>query len=79
MALPAARPKHYHAIRYIINLELHARMIKMNEQELKKSIEAVQNLQNELTTSQEKALNFLVKAGIVTTTGKLTDPYRQGA
>ncbi len=51
----------------------------MNEQELKKSIEAVQNLQNELTTSQEKALNFLVKAGIVTTTGKLTDPYRQGA
>jgi hypothetical protein len=51
----------------------------MSEQELKKSVEAMQNLRNDLTTSKEKALAFLVQAGIVTTSGELTKPYRQGA
>jgi len=51
----------------------------MSEQELKKSVEAMQNLRNDLTTSKEKALASLVEAGIVTTSGELTKPYRQGA
>jgi hypothetical protein len=55
------------------------RRIEMSEQELKKSVEAMQNLRNDLTSSKEKALAFLVQAGIVTTSGELTKPYRQGA
>ena len=51
----------------------------MNEQELKKSVEAVQTLRDDVTSSKEKALEFLVEAGIVTTSGELTEPYRQGA
>ena len=51
----------------------------MSEQELKKSVEAVQKFPNDLTSSKEKALAFLVEAGIVTTSGELTKPYRQGA
>jgi hypothetical protein len=51
----------------------------MSEQELKKSVEAMQNLQKDLTISKEKALDFLVRAGIVTLSGELTKPYRQGA
>ena len=51
----------------------------MSEQELRKSVEAMQNLCNDLTSSREKALAFLVEAGIVTTSGELTKPYRQGA
>jgi len=51
----------------------------MREQELKKSVEAMQNLCNDLTSSKERALTFLVEAGIVTTSGELAKPYRQGA
>lgn len=51
----------------------------MSEQELKKSVEAMQNLRNDLTSSKERALAFLVEAGFVTTSGELTKPYRQGA
>lgn len=51
----------------------------MSEQELKKSVEAMQNLRNDLTSSKEKALAFLVEAGIVTTSGELTKPYVGGA
>ena len=51
----------------------------MSEQELKKSVEAMQNLQDELTSSKEKALAFLVEAGIVNASGELTEPYRQVA
>ena len=51
----------------------------MSEQELKKSVEVMQNLHNDLTSSKEKALAFLVEAGIVTTSGELAKPYRQGA
>ncbi|MGH7189970.1 MAG: hypothetical protein ACRD3O_03065 [Terriglobia bacterium] len=51
----------------------------MSEQELKKSVEAMKNLDNELASSKEKALAFLVEAGIVTVSGDLTQPYRQGA
>jgi len=47
----------------------------MSEEELKKSVEAMQNLGNDLTSSKEKALAFLVEAGIVTTSGELTKPY----
>jgi hypothetical protein len=55
------------------------RRIEMSEQELKKSVEAMQNLRNDLTSSKEKALAFLVEAGMVTTSGELAKPYRQGA
>jgi hypothetical protein len=58
---------------------LFERRIEMSEQELKKSVEAMKNLQNDLTSSKEKALAFLVQAGIVNTSGELTKPYRQGA
>lgn len=51
----------------------------MSEQELKKSVEAMQNLRHDLTSSKEKALAFLIQAGIVTISGDLTKPYRQGA
>jgi hypothetical protein len=51
----------------------------MSEQDLKKSVEAMQNLRNDLISSKEKALAFLVEAGIVTTTGELAKPYRQRA
>ncbi len=51
----------------------------MSEQELKKSVEAMQNLQNELISSKERVLAFLVEAGIVDASGELTDPYRQVA
>jgi predicted translin family RNA/ssDNA-binding protein len=59
--------------------ESFERRVEMSEQELKKSVEAIQNLRNDLTSSKEKALAFLVEAGIVTPSGELTKPYRQGA
>jgi hypothetical protein len=51
----------------------------MSGQELKKSVEAMQALRDDLTSSKEKALAFLVEAGIVTASGELTKQYRQGA
>ena len=51
----------------------------MSGQELKKSVEAMQAHRDDLTSSKEKALAFLVEAGIVTPTGELTEQYRQGA
>lgn len=51
----------------------------MSDSELKKSVEAMEKLRKELTSSPEKALKFLVEAGIVTESGELTEPYRQGA
>jgi hypothetical protein len=53
--------------------------MQMSGQELKKSVEAMQNLRNDLTSSKDKALAFLIEAGIVTPSGELTKPYRQGA
>jgi hypothetical protein len=50
----------------------------MSEQELKKSVEAMQNLRTDLTSSKGKALAFLVKAGIVTTSGTLRALHRAG-
>ncbi len=51
----------------------------MSEQDLEKSLAAIQNLANDLTSSTEKALAFLVKEGVVTDSGELTEPYRQDA
>ena len=51
----------------------------MSGQELKKSVEAMQTLRDDLTSSKEKALAFLVEAGIVTASGELTKQYRQEA
>jgi hypothetical protein len=53
--------------------------LQMSGQELKKSVEAMQTLRNDLTSSKEKALAFLVAAGIVTASRGLTKQYRQGA
>jgi hypothetical protein len=53
--------------------------LQMSGQELKKSVEAMQTLRNDLTSSKERALAFLVEAGIVTASGELTKQYRQGA
>ncbi len=51
----------------------------MSEQELKKSLQAMENLCNDATSSPEKALALLVEAGIVTASGELTKQYQQGA
>jgi len=51
----------------------------MSDQELKKSVEAVQSLRDDVASSKDKALAFLVESGIVTITGELTKPYQQGA
>jgi len=51
----------------------------MNEQEVEKFVLVMQRLTADLTSSKEKALAFLVEAGIVDTSGELTPPYRRGA
>lgn len=66
-------------LQWIDSRSFERRRSYMSEQELKKSVEAMQNLRNDLTSSKERALAFLVEAGFVTTSGELTKPYRQGA
>jgi hypothetical protein len=51
----------------------------MSNEELKRSLAAMKELRDELVASPEKALAFLVEAGLVTPDGKLTAPYRQDA
>jgi hypothetical protein len=51
----------------------------MSEQELKKSLDAMSSLRQDLASSPEKALAFLVEIGIVTPDGELTKQYRQDA
>jgi|HubBroStandDraft_2_1064218.scaffolds.fasta_scaffold1119135_2 hypothetical protein len=51
----------------------------MSNQDLKKTLDAVDALTKEVTSSKEKALDFLVRAGFVTPSGELTPQYRQGA
>ena len=51
----------------------------MSDQELKDSITAMKAVRDQNTGSKEKALAFLVKAGIATQDGQLTGPYKQGA
>jgi hypothetical protein len=45
----------------------------MGNQELKKSLESMENLRLELSTSREKTLEFLIRAGIVTADEQLVD------
>jgi hypothetical protein len=47
----------------------------MTAREAKKDIADIKAFTKQLTPEQAKA--FLVKAGIITTSGKLTKPYRQ--
>jgi hypothetical protein len=51
----------------------------MSDEELKKTLEAGRALAEEVTSSPEKALAFLVEMGLVTPDGRLTEPYRQDA
>ena len=51
----------------------------MSDQDLQKTVEALTALENELTSSPEKALAYLVKAGFLTPSGELTEQYQQGA
>ena len=51
----------------------------MSDEELKKTVDAMRALTNELTSSPEKALAFFVKHGFLTPSGELTEPYKQGA
>ncbi len=51
----------------------------MSNEEMKKSRAAMVEFRDELVASPEKALAFLVEAGIVTPDGKLTAPYRHDA
>jgi hypothetical protein len=49
----------------------------MRDADLKKTVQAMRSLSNDLTSSREKALAFLVEMGVVTPAGELTAPYRQ--
>ena len=51
----------------------------MSDQVLKDSITAMKAVREENAGSKEKALAFLVKAGIATQSGQLTEPYKQSA
>jgi hypothetical protein len=51
----------------------------MSDEELQKTVDALNALEVELTSSPEKALAFLVKYGFLTPSGELTEPYKQGA
>jgi hypothetical protein len=48
---------------------------KVSNEELKKSLESMQHLREELSSSKEKTLDFLVEAGILTSAGELAEPY----
>lgn len=49
----------------------------MGTQDLKKSLESMEELRAELSHSNEETLAFLVEAGIVTAGGDLADSYQQ--
>jgi len=51
----------------------------MSNEELAKSRVLHKKLIDEVTASPQKALAFLVEAGILTPAGELTTPYRQDA
>ena len=51
----------------------------MSDEELKITLAASKALMEEVTSSPEKALAFLVEMGLVTPDGQLTAPYRQDA
>jgi hypothetical protein len=48
----------------------------MSDKELRELIDIIQDVTHEYTSTPEKARQFLVDAGIVTSTGELTEPYR---
>lgn len=48
----------------------------MSDQDLKDSMDAMKSVREEYAATPEKALSFLVKAGIATQDGKLTKPYQ---
>lgn len=50
----------------------------MDKKELEKMLAAFERVQKECNT-KEKALAFLVKAGIATPDGQLAEPYRDEA
>ncbi len=51
----------------------------MSDAELEKSVDGMNDLEQELAASPEKALAFLVEAGIATVEGQLTEPYQKVA
>ncbi len=51
----------------------------MSNEELSRTIAALRSVTADLITSKEKALAFLVKAGISTPTGELTEHYKPRA
>ena len=51
----------------------------MSDEELKRTIEALESVEREHAGSPEKARAFLVEAGFITPDGKLTENYRQDA
>lgn len=63
----------------VVKAILARRWPSMSEQDLKKSLEAMKSLSDEMTSSKEKALSFLIEAGMVTKSGELTENYQQGA
>jgi hypothetical protein len=51
----------------------------MSNEELKRTVEASRSVREELESSPEKALAFLVELGIATPSGELTEPYKRSA
>jgi hypothetical protein len=55
---------------------LAARRSDMSEKELRKQADGLKRLQRKVCLSKESALDFLVKAGICTKSGRLSKAYR---
>jgi hypothetical protein len=51
----------------------------MSDKDLKETLEALKKLREEIGSSPQKSRDFLVRAGIVTPDGRLTEHYRQEA
>ena len=51
----------------------------MNNEDAKKSIEALESLSREFASSPQAALEFFVAEGFLTPDGELTEHYRQSA
>jgi hypothetical protein len=51
----------------------------MSDKDLKETIDALKSVRKDIGSSRKKAIAFLVKAGIMTPDGELSENYRHGA
>ena len=48
----------------------------MTDKEIQENIKIIHQIKKEYTVNKEKAIEFLIKTGICTSTGKLTKQYK---